>query len=85
MGDHDIPLADFVDAFAATARFYGEGRKRDRELLYETLLPALAKAARADDAYAVALVAERIKEVVKHPDGGYENIVAMNLGGARLG
>jgi hypothetical protein len=81
MGDHDIPLAEFVEAFAATARFYGSGRKKDRELLHEALLPALAKAAAADDAYAVALVAERIKEIVKHPDGDYKNI----LGGARLG
>ena len=81
MGDHGIPLDEFV---AATARFYGSGRKRDRALLHEALLPALAKAAAADDAYAIALVAKRIREVVKHPDGDYENIVQMNLGGVRL-
>ena len=80
MGD----LSDFVETFAATARFYGAGRKCDRKLLHELLLPALAKAAAHDNAYAVALITKRIREVVKHPDGDYERIVDMNLGGARL-
>jgi hypothetical protein len=80
--DSAIPLGEFVEAFAATAP--GSGRKKDRKLLHEVLLPVLAKAAAADNAYAVALIAERIREVVKHPDGGYENIVKLT-GGVRLG
>jgi hypothetical protein len=79
-----VPLAEFAEALAATARFYSSGLKRDRTLLHEELLPALAKAAEAEDAHLVALIAERIRAVVKHPDGGYENIVKMT-GGVRLG